>query len=270
MEVSMKRAVFFAIMMIMAPLISDSDVICLKDGLRIEVLYAWEEDDTVYFKIGNGIIGYPKEDVERVEKSKIRWGKNPGYATVLTKEEIRNLKKAIEATAAKSEYANPLTTKLIKNEDVDNPPINYKRMRTLLVPKGLTKNQLKDLLLRQELRLRQELQAKTAKYKVIFIWAYDDVNRANAGLGEWVGMISNGTGTGKLSNNPKLSIKLKGPEVPAPSSREDQIYDHLQKELWKDPNIPEELVMQKVAKHYNISVKELERIFIKVSGYRNF
>ena len=139
-----------------------------------------------------------------------------------------------------------------------------------MVPKGLTKDQLKNLLLSKERGLRRELQTKNAKYKVIFVWAYDDLYRANAGLGEWVGMISNGEGSGKLSGNPKLSIKLKGPEVPAPTSRENQIYDHLQKELWKDPNIPEEIVMKKVAKRFSITVDELEKIFIKVTEYRNY
>jgi hypothetical protein len=266
----MKKAIIFGVFLLGIPLISAADVICLKDDLRIEVLYAWEESGTVNFKVGDVVVGYPKEDVERVEKSKIRWGKNPGYIILVPKEEIGIPKKAVVNKAVKSEYAETPKIRSIKNEDVNNPPINYKRIRTLLVPKGLSKDRLKDILLSQERVLRKELQAKQAKYKVIFVWAYDNVSRANAGLGEWVGMISNGAGTGKLSGNPKLSIKLKGPEVPAPSSRENQIYDHLQKELWKDPNVPEEVVMQRVAKHYRISVKELEQIFIKVSEYRNF
>ena len=150
-------------------------------------------------------------------------------------------------------------------------PINIKRMRTLLVSKGMTKFQLKKLLEGYEKTLRQEINPINAKYKVIFVWVYDDLYRANAGLGEWIGMISNSIETGsKLSENPKISLRLKDSRIASPTERENQIYDYLQKALWKDPNIPEEEVLQKVANKLNMTPEELKRIYAKVFEYRNY
>ena len=77
----------------------------------------------------------------------------------------------------------------------------------LLVPRGIAKAQIRALLLSYEKKIRTELKAQKAKYKQIMIWAYDDFERADEGAGGWVGMITSEPKTGKLSDNPKLSLK---------------------------------------------------------------
>ena len=108
--------------------------------------------------------------------------------------------------AAPAEYASIPAFKEIINEDDRNPPVYIKLQRVLLVPRRLTKAQIKNLLLSYEKKLRDELNAQTAEYKKIVIWAYDDFGKADEGAGGWVGMISNEPVTGKLSDAPKLLI----------------------------------------------------------------
>jgi hypothetical protein len=108
--------------------------------------------------------------------------------------------------AAPAEYASIPAFKEIINEDDRNPPVYIKLQRVLLVPRGLTKAQIKNLLLSYEKKLRDELNTETAEYKQIIIWAYDDFSRADEGAGGWVGMISNEPENGKLSDAPKLLI----------------------------------------------------------------
>jgi len=108
--------------------------------------------------------------------------------------------------AAPAQYASIPAFKEIINEDDRNPPVYIKLQRVLLVPRGLKKAQIKNLLLSYEKKLRDELNAQTAEYKQIVIWAYDDFGRADEGAGGWVGMISNEPQTGKLSDAPKLLI----------------------------------------------------------------
>ena len=96
---------------------------------------------------------------------------------------------------------------MIINEDDNHPPVYIKRRRVLLVPRGLAKAQIRTLLLSYVKKIRSELKAQKAKYKQIMIWAYDDFERADEGAGGWVGMITNDAKTGKLSDNPKLSLK---------------------------------------------------------------
>ena len=107
---------------------------------------------------------------------------------------------------APAEYASIPAFKEIINEDDRNPPAYIKLRRVLLVPRGLTKAQIKNLLLSYEKKLRDELNARTAEYKQIVIWAYDDFGRADEGAGGWVGMVSNQRATGKLSDAPQLLI----------------------------------------------------------------
>ena len=108
--------------------------------------------------------------------------------------------------AAPAQYASIPAFKEIINEDNRNPPVYIKLQRVLLVPRGLTKAQIKNLLLSYEKKLRDDLNARTAEYKQIIIWAYDDFGRADEGAGGWVGMISNEPENGKLSDAPKLLI----------------------------------------------------------------
>lgn len=113
-------------------------------------------------------------------------------------------KKAQKAAATESAGIPPF--KVIINEDDRNPPVYIKLQRVLLVPRGLTKAQIRTLLMSYEKELRDELNARKAEYKQIVIWAYDDFDRADEGAGGWVGMISNEPVNGKLSDAPELLI----------------------------------------------------------------
>lgn len=75
-----------------------------------------------------------------------------------------------------------------------------------MVPRGLTKARVRMLLLSYEKKLRDELNGQKADYKQIVIWAYDDFDRADEGAGGWVGMISNRSPSGELTDAPELLI----------------------------------------------------------------
>jgi hypothetical protein len=71
-----------------------------------------------------------------------------------------------------------------------------------------------------------------------------------------------------ISPNYRTSFVLVSNEgLEKPSAREDMIANKFYEELWKDPDIDEEIVKKRVARSFGISEKELYRIFIKVSEW---
>ena len=116
-------------------------------------------------------------------------------------------KKEKSPETASPQYASIPMFKEIINEDDNNPPAYIKRRRVLLVARGLAKSRIKALLLSYEKKLRNELNAQKAKYKLIVVWAYDDFEMADEGAAGWVGMISNEQKAGRLSEDPKLVIR---------------------------------------------------------------
>jgi hypothetical protein len=56
--------------MIWLPLWASADTIILKSGKRVEVDMAWEENDRVKATLSGVHITYPKNEVERIEKSR--------------------------------------------------------------------------------------------------------------------------------------------------------------------------------------------------------
>ena len=230
----MKKKLAFSLILLAFPLMVCADTIIFKDGMRLEVSEVWEKDGEIKCKIGGFVFGYPKAEVKRIEKGQIGRKEEPvgrkeepapiqevhEKVTAIPKKEPASLKKKAiqkkEGPAPKKEkakkavapeYAKIPAFKVLINEDDNNPPAYIKRRRVLLVRKGLTKDQIRTLLLSYEKELRNELKAQSAKYKLIVVWAYDDFYKADEGAGGWVGMISNDPKTGGLSDNPKLSIK---------------------------------------------------------------
>jgi hypothetical protein len=116
-------------------------------------------------------------------------------------------KKEKSPKAASPQYASIPSFKEIINEDDNNPPAFIKRRRVLLVPRGLSKARVRALLLSYEKKLRNELSAQKAEYKLIVVWVYDDFEKADEGAAGWIGMISNEQKMGELSDNPFLSIR---------------------------------------------------------------
>ena len=50
------------------PLFASADTIFLKNGMRIDVKETWEEDGQIKCVMFGAVVGYPKEDVERIVK----------------------------------------------------------------------------------------------------------------------------------------------------------------------------------------------------------
>jgi outer membrane protein assembly factor BamE (lipoprotein component of BamABCDE complex) len=240
MECDMKKILTLSLIFLAFSWPASADTIIFRDGMRVEVSEAWEKNGEVKCKIGDIVFGYPKDEVERIETGRLRDNKAaapilkvhkevtvipqkemaiqkkdtarpkkeaaiPNKQTVTPKKAVSIPKKEKAKKAVVSEYAGLPSFKVIINEDDNNPPVYIKRRRVLLVPRGLAKAQIRTLLLSYE--KRTELKAQKAKYKQIMIWTYDDFERADEGAGGWVGMITNEPKTGKLSDNPKLSLK---------------------------------------------------------------
>ncbi len=67
-----RKACFLLLVLILIPCISHTDTVIFKDGKIIETKKAWEKDDEVKCYIDGYIIGFQKEDVERIEKGQIK------------------------------------------------------------------------------------------------------------------------------------------------------------------------------------------------------
>jgi hypothetical protein len=262
MECDMKKLAL-SLVLLAFPLMVCADIIIFKDGMQVEVPEVWEKDGEVKCKVGGIVFGYPKDEVERIEKGQIDRKKEPApiqavpeKVTPIPKKDTASLKKKTavsgkEAPAAQKEVSVPQkdktvlkkaalapqekkaipkkeepapkkekakkavapehakipTFKVLINEDDNNPPAYIKRRRVLLVSRGLEKADIRAMLLSYEKKLRNELKAQSSEYKLIIVWAYDDFYKADEGAAGWVGKISNGQKTGKLSDNPELLVK---------------------------------------------------------------
>ncbi len=114
----------------------------------------------------------------------------------------------------------------------------------------------------------------------IAVFAYDrkeDVNGAYTFAklewcpnGDWAGVtpeIARGNDRSTYKFNIDIKAKVGDPSG-RPTERELRIYHALEKELWADPDVPEEEVNKKVAARMNITVEELHKIWLKVASYK--
>ena len=259
----MKKTLILSLILLAFSLPACADTIIFKDGMRVDAPHVWAENGEVRCEIGGIVFGYPKADVERIEKGRSEVKKaaatvikvhkevtvvpekkisvpkkeavsskketvvpekeasvpkapkavsqkaaaSPKIKKKVPSKEITAFKKKDPPKAASPQYASVPSFKVLINEDDTNPPAYIKLRRVLLVPRGLAKAQIRALLLSYEKKLRNELNAQKAKYKLIVVWAYDDFDRADEGAAGWVGMISNEQKAGKLFDNPELLIR---------------------------------------------------------------
>jgi len=63
----MKKSFLTFLFLIMVPVFANADLVILKNGDKIETKRAWEEDGQIKFYRYGGIVGYPKELVDRIE-----------------------------------------------------------------------------------------------------------------------------------------------------------------------------------------------------------
>ncbi len=160
----MKKILTLSLILLAFSWPASADTIIFRDGMRVEVSEAWEKNGEVKCKIGDIVFGYPKDEVERIERGRI--GGNKATApilkahkevTVISQKEMAiqekdtaRPKKEAAKKAVVSEYAGMPSFKVIINEDDNHPPVYIKRRRVLLVPRGLAKAQIRTLLLSYE------------------------------------------------------------------------------------------------------------------------
>lgn len=226
----MKNTLVLSLILLVFSLSASADTIIFRDGMRIDAPNVWEENGEVKCEISGIVFGYPKADVVRIDKGRNgakketvipereasingetktapqKAASNLKKKKAVTAKEILANKKAIPPQAILSQDSSIPSFKEIINEDDSNRPVYIKRRRVLLVSRGLAKAQVRALLLSYENKLRNELKAQKARYKLIVVWVYDDFSRAGEGAAGWVGMISNGQKTGELSEEPELII----------------------------------------------------------------
>ncbi len=87
----MNYLISFVLSMLLFPLFSSADTIVLKNGRRIENVRAWEEDGQVKCYRFGSLIGYLKENVQRIEEEELNEKLNE--ANLLGKEERLDLEK---------------------------------------------------------------------------------------------------------------------------------------------------------------------------------
>jgi len=65
----MKKLLLILLAAVLFPLIASADTIVLKNGMRFESEKVWEEDDEIKCYRDGLVVGFPKDDVERIEKT---------------------------------------------------------------------------------------------------------------------------------------------------------------------------------------------------------
>jgi hypothetical protein len=63
----MKAKYLVVLLCLFFPTLGTADTIILKNGKSIEVKKAWKEDDLIKGEVFGSVIGYPKDQVERIE-----------------------------------------------------------------------------------------------------------------------------------------------------------------------------------------------------------
>ena len=72
-----------------------------------------------------------------------------------------------------------------------------------------------------------------------------------------------------IRSNYRTSFDIRSKEgLAKPSKREFDIYYKFDKELWKDPNVDEEIIKKRVARSFGISEDELDEIYLKVAKWK--
>jgi len=66
----MKQLLATALALILLPLTAGADTIYFKDGMRLDVQKAWEEDGQIKCDMYGAVTSYPKEEIERIERDR--------------------------------------------------------------------------------------------------------------------------------------------------------------------------------------------------------
>jgi len=103
----MKKILFLSLILLAFSWPAFADTIIFRDGMRVEVSEVWEEGGEVRCRIGDIFFGYPKDDVERIEKGRAEGNMAAAPALKVHKEVTVTPRK--EAAVQKKDTASPDT-----------------------------------------------------------------------------------------------------------------------------------------------------------------
>lgn len=63
---------FFFIILVIFPIHGTADTIFFKNGMRLDVSEVWEENGQIKCKLYGTVVGYPKENILKVEKNELK------------------------------------------------------------------------------------------------------------------------------------------------------------------------------------------------------
>ena len=66
-----KLLISFLLFLLLSPLFAGADVVVFKDGKRIETKGTWKENEQIKCYYRGGIVGFPEELIERIEKVEV-------------------------------------------------------------------------------------------------------------------------------------------------------------------------------------------------------
>ncbi|MBE9593137.1 MAG: hypothetical protein IMF19_06625 [Proteobacteria bacterium] len=162
--------------------------------------------------------------------------------------------------------------------EIENLPLNIRKTYRIVVPSDITKEELKATLI-------QVVMAETSKnpdIDEVTVFAYDRKEDADSFYtfgrvewcpnGDWGGVTSQIALTNDRSSYEYIfDIKDKVGNIDLsnmPTDREFEIHTALYKAIFAEPEVPEEIIKERVAKEYGISTEELKKIYDKVWYYK--
>jgi len=264
----MRKIIFIAIVLMYVPTLY-ADTITLKDGRSFEADVIQETDEFVtvreQFKGAGDIMSdYKKVNIERIEKSTTQKknAKRKLSQTVFSKhyEIVRE-----EGTAHKAMGKN--LSSYSGGELKDLPFIVRKEYR-IFVPNGLSREEAQ-LLVDEIIKEKLEENGDIDEAILFFYDEMDDIDgQYTLGKAIWAvdGKLGEITPQSALSNDKsthKIVLDIKGPRVGGLTAREKVIGGNLQRALWEDPGVPESKIEAEVADNFDISIQELNRIYLK-------
>jgi len=131
MECDMKKTLILSLILLAFSLPACADTIIFKDGMRVDAPHVWAENGEVRCEIGGIVFGYPKADVERIEKGRSEVKKAAATVikvhkevTVVPEKKVSVPKK--EAVSSKKEASVPKAPKAVSQKAAASPKIKKK------------------------------------------------------------------------------------------------------------------------------------------------
>lgn len=161
--------------------------------------------------------------------------------------------------------------------DIQNLPLNIRKEYRIILPMNISKEQAMSTIIQLVLDKTKE----NLDIDAIVVFAYERESQINGVYtlaklewcpnGNWGGVDSYIASTNDRTDYKfvfDLRDKLgQSRKINRPTEKEFEIYEYVEKELWKDVTTDEEIILKRVANKYGLSVNELREICIKVVTY---